>query len=80
MKPNPKNKKRKRDEAVVRAATLELAKAIKAFSKGRDEWLASNEGRRCCVGTASGEYLRNRLELAFAAGSNWESQQRKGPA
>lgn len=39
--------------------------------KARDEWLASREGVKCCAGTAKGEYLKNRLVLAFLAGTKW---------
>jgi hypothetical protein len=35
----------------------------------RDEWLESEEGKRSCEGTAEGQYLRNRIELAFLAGA-----------
>lgn len=37
----------------------------------RDEWLASEEGRTCCDGTAHGQYLENRLVMAFIAG--WDA-------
>ncbi len=38
------------------------------FAKARDQWLKSNEGRALLEGTTSGQYLRNRIELAFIAG------------
>jgi len=41
------------------------------LAKARDEWLLSDEGKRCCFGTATGQYLQNRLELAFLAGANF---------
>ncbi len=34
----------------------------------RDDWFASAEGDRATAGMTSGQYLRNRLELAFIAG------------
>ena len=34
----------------------------------RDQWLLSDEGKRCCEGSASGIYLENRLVRAFLAG------------
>lgn len=37
-------------------------------ARDRDEWLASEEGMHCQDGTATGIYLRNRLEAAFVAG------------
>lgn len=36
----------------------------------RDEWMQSIKGTRCAEGTAGGQYLRNRLEMAFIAGWN----------
>lgn len=41
-----------------------------ALAKARDEWFGSEEGKKVCEGTAEGQYLRNRLELAFLAGAN----------
>ncbi len=38
------------------------------LAKARDEWLASDEGKRCCDGCTDGQYLENRLKLAFIAG------------
>lgn len=38
------------------------------LARARDEWLKSPEGRACTEGSATGEYLRNRLETAFVAG------------
>ena len=35
-----------------------------------DEWVSSPEGVRCLSAGASGKFLRNRLELAFAAAWN----------
>lgn len=32
------------------------------------KWLASKEGKKCTAGSASGEYLENRLWFAFFAG------------
>lgn len=34
----------------------------------RDEWLASDEARPYLAGQASGEYLHNRMAVAFIAG------------
>jgi hypothetical protein len=38
------------------------------LAKARDEWLASDEGKSCCDGWTGGQYLSNRLQLAFIAG------------
>jgi len=47
-----------------------MAKEIRSdLAKARDEWLASDEGQRCCTGSADGLFLRNRVECAFLAGS-----------
>jgi len=40
-----------------------------ALAKTRDIWFESEEGKKSCEGTAEGQYLRNRLELAFLAGA-----------
>lgn len=45
------------------------------LAKARDKWLESEEGKRCCEGRTEGQYLRNRLELAFIAG--WEAATKK---
>lgn len=37
-------------------------------AKARDKWLESDEGKKCLAGTATGQYLENRLHLAFIAG------------
>lgn len=42
----------------------ELAKAI-------DEWLQSDEGKKLCQDSAAGQYLKNRLRVAFIAG--WDA-------
>jgi len=39
------------------------------LAKARDSWLKSAEGKKACAGIANGQYLRNRLELAFLAGA-----------
>ncbi len=39
--------------------------------KARDAFLESKGGQDCCKGTASGEYLKNRIVIAFLAGMNW---------
>lgn len=36
----------------------------------RDKWLLSEEGKRALDGSATGQYLENRLVLAFLAGWN----------
>lgn len=36
----------------------------------RDEYMLKGEGQKMSSGTASGEYLRNRIEAAFCAGWN----------
>jgi len=47
-----------------------LTKIYKSIlAQSRDEWLASDEGKNCLEGTASGLYLRNRLVRAFLAGA-----------
>lgn len=38
------------------------------LAKERDAWFDSKEGQRCVGGSPSGEYLKNRLEVAFMAG------------
>lgn len=40
----------------------------RALAIARDVWFSSEEGRRLTEGTASGQYLRNRLEMALYAG------------
>ena len=42
------------------------------IAKARDEWLISGAGRHCCAGSATSEYLKNRLVVAFIAG--WEAR------
>jgi len=41
------------------------------LAKARDKWLLSVEGKKCCEGTTSGQYLENRIRRAFIAG--WSS-------
>lgn len=41
------------------------------LAKARDKWLQSDEGEKCCKGSAAGQYLQNRLKAAFIAG--WEA-------
>lgn len=45
------------------------------MAKARDAWFDSDEGKQCCAGIASGQYLKNRLEIAFFAGAgvSWAS-------
>jgi len=38
------------------------------LAKARDKWLESDEGKGCSEGHAHGQFLRNRIELAFIAG------------
>ena len=38
------------------------------LAKARDKWIASEEGKECCEGKTSGQYLQNRLKRAFIAG------------
>lgn len=45
--------------------------AKSSLAKARDEWLASSEGYKCSHGTATGQYLSNRLIRAFIAG--WDA-------
>lgn len=47
------------------------------LAKARDEWLNSDEGRKCCEGWASAGYLQNRLERAFIAGYNFSEERIK---
>ena len=42
-----------------------------ALAKARDKWLASDEGKGCCEGQASGQFLRNRISEAFIKG--WDA-------
>lgn len=44
-------------------------KNLKAIE--RDKWIGSAEGRQCTSGTTEGQYLRNRVELAWCAG--WDA-------
>ena len=44
------------------------------LAKARDKWLNSEEGKKCCEGTTAGQYLQNRLELAFIAG--WDAREK----
>lgn len=37
----------------------------------RDKWFQSEEGQRCTAGKTEGQYLRNRVELAWCAG--WDA-------
>lgn len=46
-------------------------------ARARDAWMQSIEGRRCVEGHATGQYLRNRIELAFLAGWNARDAQNK---
>ncbi|MCK9558183.1 MAG: hypothetical protein M0R50_09115 [Candidatus Cloacimonetes bacterium] len=47
-----------------------MAKDLRSsLAKTRDIWLESDEGRRCCEGTPTGVFLRNRIETAFLAGA-----------
>jgi len=41
------------------------------LARARDEWLASDEGVRCCRGSTQGRFLKNRIELAFVSGWNF---------
>ena len=45
------------------------------LAKARDEWLNSEEGKRCCEGTTEGQWLQNRLVLAFLAGDKFSNKQ-----
>lgn len=44
------------------------------LAKARDKWLNGEEGKRCCEGTPTGQYLQNRLELAFLAGAKFTEE------
>lgn len=41
------------------------------LAKAKDKWFLSEEGKVCCEGQASGQFLRNRLERAYIAG--WDA-------
>lgn len=43
------------------------------LAKARDEWLESDEGKKCLEGTTYGDYLRNRIYTAFIAG--WDAHE-----
>lgn len=47
------------------------------LAKARDKWLLSDNGKECCEGQTSGQYLQNRLEKAFIAGYNAVEEQIK---
>jgi len=47
------------------------------LAKARDKWLNSKEGKGCCEGTTAGQYLQNRLELAFLAGAKFSDERVK---
>lgn len=46
-----------------------MLKNLKAIE--RDKWLESAEGCRCTAGNAGGQYLLNRVQLAWCAG--WDA-------
>lgn len=48
----------------------------RSIAKARDKWLKSEEGKNYCKGSTSGQYLQNRLELAFIAG--WDACKKNG--
>ncbi|MFA5767279.1 MAG: hypothetical protein WC919_05125 [Candidatus Paceibacterota bacterium] len=52
-----------------------MAELRSDLAKARDTWLASDEGRRCCAGSADGVFLRNRIESAFLAGARFADTQ-----
>ena len=47
---------------------------VTTLAEARDTWFESAEGKQCCDGSASGEFLHNRLEAAFLAGANLAEQ------
>jgi hypothetical protein len=49
--------------------TEQTADLRSPLARERDEWFASKEGIGCTDGSASGLFLRHRLELAFLAGA-----------
>ena len=49
------------------------------LAKARDEWLESEEGRRCLEGMPSGHWLENRIRRAFLAGANAQRELRPAP-
>jgi hypothetical protein len=59
-------------EAMLRKLS-EVVASTKPIQKHPDviaweEWLNSEEGKRCSAGSADGQYLHNRLWFAFMAG------------
>ena len=44
------------------------------LAKARDKWFSSAEGEAACHGTATGQYLQNRLERAFIAGAKFSDE------
>jgi len=44
------------------------------LAKARDKWIIGDEGKSCCKGQASGQYLQNRLERAFLAGAKFSAE------
>jgi len=47
------------------------------LAKARDKWFVSDDGKECCKGQTSGQYLQNRLERAFLAGAKFSSERIK---
>lgn len=44
------------------------------LAKARDKWFLSEDGKECCEGQTSGQYLHNRLVRAFLAGTNFSKE------
>ena len=44
------------------------------LAKARDKWLESDDGKECCKGNTSGQYLQNRLKKAFLAGAEFSTE------
>jgi len=76
------NKSREASELIIKTLNPEAIKRRKAvnemkseLAKARDKWFESEDGKKCSEGQASGQYLRNRLEMAFLAGYNFADEQ-----
>jgi len=62
----------------VQKKGVDMSQEGKKLAKARDKWLNSDEGKKCCEGSTSGQYLQNRLKFAFIAG--WYAKKVEQPA
>lgn len=44
------------------------------LAKAKDKWILSDDGIKCCHGTATGQYLHNRVVMAFIAGADFSAE------